>query len=245
MTVVSPQQLAASVGYSVSELRAVLPDGSNLGLGCGNPVALGALQPGDTVLDLGSGAGIDVFLAAAKVAPTGNVIGVDMTAEMVERARANAKRSALGEFVEFRLGEIENLPVADASVDVVLSNCVINLSARKQRVWNEIYRVLRDGGRVQVSDVVLLKPLPAAVKKLASAWIGCVAGASLCADVKAMMTAAGLHHVHVELHDDYVRSLCDANDPLYAQIKSMLPESDNDVTTYVSSASITATKAPK
>lgn len=238
----SPSALADQIGYSATELEQLLPPGSNLGLGCGNPTAIAALQPGETVLDLGSGAGIDVFLAATKVGPNGRVIGVDMTPAMLERARSNAQQSKLVDRVEFRLGEIEHLPIADASVDVVLSNCVVNLSSDKQQVWNEAYRVLKSGGRMCVEDIVLLRPLPDAVKTLASAWIGCVAGAALLDTTCVMLKQAGFTDIDVKPHDDYVRTLCDANDALYVQIRDLLPADDNDVAAYVTSASIVARK---
>ena len=151
--------LSRAIGYSEDEL-AGLPDDANLGLGCGNPTAIASIQPGQTVLDLGSGAGIDCFLAARQVGPAGRVIGVDMTPEMLERARANASAGGYGN-VEFRLGEIENLPVADGTVDVIISNCVLNLSTNKPRVLAEAYRVLRPGGRLVVSDMVADQPVPA------------------------------------------------------------------------------------
>lgn len=163
------------VGYSEDELESI-PENANMGLGCGNPTALASLSAGETVLDLGSGGGIDCFLAAQKVGPSGKVIGVDMTPEMVDRARQNAVTMGHGN-VEFRLGEIENLPVADSSVDVIISNCVINLSTRKEQVFRESYRVLKDGGRIMISDVVLTGALPEKVAKSVSAYVGCIAGA--------------------------------------------------------------------
>ena len=189
------------IGYSDEEMAAV-PDGANLGLGCGNPLALAVLKPGDVVLDLGSGAGFDCFLAAPRVGPTGRVIGVDMTPEMLEKARANAAKSGTRN-VEFRLGEIEHLPVADNSVDVVISNCVINLSPDKPRVFAEAFRVLRPGSRLMVSDIVLASPLPAALLKSAAAYVGCVAGASLKADYLGMIAAAGFTDVKVESEDRF------------------------------------------
>lgn len=189
------QDIAAAIGYSQEELQAV-PEGANLGLGCGNPVALASLSPGETVLDLGSGAGFDCFLAAQRVGPQGRVIGVDMTPSMIDRARANA---ATGEFgnVEFRLGEIEHLPVADASVDAVISNCVVNLSPDKAQVFAEAMRVLRPGGRLMVSDLVLDAPLPAAVRDSVEAYVGCVAGALLRDEYLAAMSEAGFEQVEV------------------------------------------------
>src|SRR6267154_2070942 len=168
--------LAQHVGYSAEELDA-LPDGANLGLSCGNPTAIASLKPGEVVLDVGAGGGFDVFIAARKVGSAGRAIGVDMTPEMLAKARKNiaAYRDRSGfENVEFRLGEIEHLPVADNSVDVVISNCVINLSPDKSQVWREIARVLNPGGRVAVSDIALLKPLPSAIGVMMQALIGCV-----------------------------------------------------------------------
>ncbi len=163
------------LGYSLEEL-AKIPEGADLGLGCGNPTALGSLKKGEVVLDLGSGAGLDCFLAAQKVGQEGKVVGIDMTQDMVSKARENAKNGGY-QNVEFRLGEIENLPVDDNSVDVILSNCVINLSPEKGKVFREAYRVLKPGGRMMISDVVLLKELPEKVKNSLEAYIGCVAGA--------------------------------------------------------------------
>ncbi len=187
--------VSKAIGYSDEELKAV-PEGADLGLGCGNPTAMASLREGEAVLDLGSGAGLDCFLAADKVGKTGRVIGVDMTAEMIEKARENA-RNGNYENVEFRLGEIENLPVADKSVDVVISNCVINLSPDKRRVFDEVYRVLRPGGRVMVSDIALLKALPAEVRESIPAYIGCVGGASIREEYLATIAAAGFKDVDV------------------------------------------------
>jgi arsenite methyltransferase len=189
----TPETVSRAIGYSDEELAAV-PDGADLGLGCGNPIALASLRPGETVLDLGSGAGIDCFLAARRVGPEGKVIGVDMTPEMLERARKNAA-DARAANVEFRLGEIEHLPVADNSVDAVISNCVINLSPDKPQVFREAFRVLRPGGRLMVSDIVLDSPLPKGLLDSAAAYVGCISGASLKADYLAMMSAAGFSDV--------------------------------------------------
>ncbi|MDX9986802.1 MAG: arsenite methyltransferase, partial [Dehalococcoidales bacterium] len=167
--------ISKKIGYSYKELNAV-PEGSNLGLGCGNPVALASLKEGETVLDLGSGAGFDCFLASTKVGAKGKVIGVDMTAEMLDKARENARKNGYTN-VEFRLGEIENLPLADNSVDAIISNCVINLSSDKQRVFDEAFRVLKPGGRLMVSDIIILKELPDFIRNSIDAYVGCVAGA--------------------------------------------------------------------
>jgi AhpD family alkylhydroperoxidase len=180
---------SAALGYSADEMRAA-PEGSNLGLGCGNPQALAELRSGETVLDLGSGAGFDCFLAAAQVGAGGRVIGVDMTAEMISKARANAAKSDYRN-VEFRLGEIEHLPVPDNSVDVILSNCVVNLSPDKLQVYQEAFRVLRPDGRLAISDVVAVKPLPAALKSSLEAHCGCVAGAALAADLEQLLREVG------------------------------------------------------
>src|SRR3972149_9853511 len=171
----STHEISKEIGYSEEELKAV-PEESNLGLGCGNPVALASLREGETVLDLGSGAGFDCFLAANKVGKNGKVIGVDMTPEMIEKARENIKKGNY-ENVEFRLGEIENIPVADNSVDVIISNCVINLSPDKKRVFQEALRVLKPGGRLVVSDIVLLEELPDFIRNSIEAYIGCISGA--------------------------------------------------------------------
>ncbi|TPW16628.1 MAG: methyltransferase type 11 [bacterium] len=185
----------AEIGYSVEQASAI-PEGANLGLGCGNPLAFAAVRPGETVLDLGSGAGIDCFLAAREVGPTGHVIGVDMTHAMLEKARANA-RSVGASNIEFRLGEIEHLPIADASIDLVISNCVINLSPDKPQVFREIGRVLKPGGRLLVSDLVLTRPLTQEMQKSIDLYIGCVAGASMKEEYLGMMREAGLESVDV------------------------------------------------
>ena len=183
------------VGYSPEELAAI-PEDANLGLGCGNPAALAGLKAGETVLDLGSGAGIDCFLAGARVGPAGKVIGVDMTPEMLDRARENARKSGAAN-VEFRLGEIESLPAADNSIDVIISNCVINLSTDKPRVFREAFRVLRPGGRMMVSDLALQKPLPEAVRRSVEAYVACIAGALVKDDYLGAIRAAGFADVSV------------------------------------------------
>ncbi|MEK7330950.1 MAG: arsenite methyltransferase [Candidatus Eisenbacteria bacterium] len=183
------------LGYT-AEQAAALPEGSNLGLGCGNPLAFAQAKPGETVLDLGSGAGIDCFLAAREVGPSGRVIGVDMTPSMIERARANAATSGYAN-VEFRLGEIEHLPVADASVDLIISNCVVNLSPDKPQVFREALRALKPGGRLLVSDLVLTRPLTPELQQNVDLYVGCVAGASLREDYLGMMREAGFAGVEV------------------------------------------------
>jgi SAM-dependent methyltransferase len=183
------------IGYSEAEIASV-PEGSNLGLGCGNPVALASLKEGEVVLDLGSGPGFDCFLAAGRVGKSGRVIGVDMTPEMLLKARENKTKGEY-ENVEFRLGEIENLPVADSSVDVIISNCVINLSPRKDQVFKEAYRVLKPGGRLMVSDIVLLAELPEKVMASVAAYVGCVAGASMKQEYLDAISRAGFKDVKV------------------------------------------------
>jgi arsenite methyltransferase len=187
--------LSKRIGYSDQDIESV-PDGANLGLGCGNPIALASLKKGEVVLDLGSGAGFDCFLAANIVGKTGKVIGVDMTPEMIERARENARRGGY-QNVEFRLSEIESLPTGDNSIDVIISNCVINLSPEKDRVFREAFRVLKPGGRLMVSDIVLLNELPDSIKKSVAAYIGCVAGASKKDDYLKDIKAAGFKEVAV------------------------------------------------
>jgi arsenite methyltransferase len=194
-------ELGKKIGYSEGDMKSV-PEGANLGLGCGNPVALASLKEGETVLDLGSGAGFDCFLAAKKVGKKGKVIGLDMTPEMVGKAKANAKEWGYNN-VEFRLGEIEDLPLSDDSVDVVISNCVINLSPEKRKVFAEVYRVLRPGGRFMVSDIVLTRPLPAELKESVGAYVGCIAGAVSKSEYLAAINAAGFKDVRITDETDF------------------------------------------
>jgi SAM-dependent methyltransferase len=186
---------AREMGYSTEELSAV-PDGANLGLGCGNPQAIAAMQPGEVVLDLGSGAGFDCLLASRQVGPSGHVIGVDMTHEMLKKARENATKVGAGN-VEFRLGELENLPVADNTADVIISNCVINLVPDKPRVFREAFRALKPGGRLAISDVVNMKPLTSELASDHALICGCVAGAAPALEIEAWLQAAGFRDVRV------------------------------------------------
>ncbi len=221
----APGELARQIGYSTGELAA-LPEGANLGLSCGNPAALAALKPGETVLDLGSGGGFDVFIAGRKVGAAGRAIGVDMTSEMLAKARRNTAgyREQTGfDNVEFRLGEIEHLPVADNSVDAIISNCVINLSPDKPQVWREMARVLKPGGRVAVSDLALLRPLPQAVREMVEAVIGCVAGAVLVDETEHLARTAGLTDIVLTKKSDFLKAKADWNDPLYRKIAEHLP----------------------
>jgi len=192
-----PADQSRMLGYSADDLKSV-PDGADMGLGCGNPNAIASLRPGETVLDLGAGGGFDAFLAARAVGPTGKVIGVDMTPDMVSLARNNA-RKVNATNVEFRLGEIEHLPVADGTVDVIMSNCVINLSPEKQAVFNEAFRVLRAGGRLAISDVVAIAPIPEELRTQAASIAGCIGGAALLDDVKRMLFQAGFKSVEVNV----------------------------------------------
>lgn len=230
--------VSKKVGYSDDDLAAV-PDGANLGLGCGNPTAIAGLQPGETVLDLGSGGGLDCFLAAQKVGPAGKVIGVDMTPEMVARARANAHKGGYSN-VEFRLGEIEALPVADASVDLVISNCVLNLVPNKARAFAEIARVLKPGGRMMVSDMVLTAPLPHWVRDLAAAYVACVAGAVMREEYLRLIAGAGMDQVEVLAEHDTSEVFADPNDPLLSTL--LAGHSVEEVRGLVLSVSVRAVK---
>lgn len=217
-------EMSSAVGYSQGEMAAV-PDGANLGLGCGNPLAFAELKVGDVVVDLGSGAGFDCFLAARRVGATGRVIGVDMTAEMLEKARANAHKGGYSN-VEFRLGEIEHLPVADNSTDMIISNCVINLSTDKPQVFREALRILKPGGRLMVSDLVLLRPLPASVRDSVEAYAGCIAGAMMIEDYLQAIRNAGFKEVEVVEQGRYQIGAIDLDASEVAALSEGLPEKD-------------------
>jgi len=239
----SPHKLAEGIGYLSKDLE-LLPEGANMGLSCGNPTAIANLKPGQVVLDLGSGGGLDAFIAAKKVGPKGRAIGTDMTAEMIGKARASISRftekTGLSN-VEFRLGEIEHLPVADASVDVVISNCVINLSPDKQQVWREIARVLKRHGKACISDLALKKPLPEPVLKSAAALVSCVAGAVLIDETVRMARQAGLKNIQVAEKAHNIDVMADCSDPLYREVKEFLPEGAK-LSDYIVSVDITALK---
>ena len=219
------KDLVKNIGYSEGEISSA-PDSANMGLSCGNPTAIASLKAGEVVLDLGSGGGFDVFIAGPKVGAPGKVIGVDMTPEMISKARKNtavySENTGLSN-VEFRLGEIEHLPVADASVDVVISNCVLNLSPDKQQVWKEIARVLKPGGRVAISDLALLKPLPDQVLKMVEALVGCVSGAVLVSETEQMAREAGLTAINLQTKAEYIEAMMNWEDPLYKKIIAALP----------------------
>jgi ubiquinone/menaquinone biosynthesis C-methylase UbiE len=238
----SAQDIGRKIGYSEEELKAV-PGGANLGLGCGNPIALASLKQGDVVLDLGSGAGFDCFLAASQVGKTGKVIGVDMTAEMLDRARENARKGNYDN-VEFRLGEIENLPVGDRQVDVIISNCVINLSPNKKRVFQEAFRVLRPGGKLMVSDIVLLKELPAEIRNSVAAYVGCVGGAVTKKEYLEAIQGAGFEDTKVLGETTFSTELL-ANDPTAKEIAKNLKlsrEKAKDLASSVVSMKVSAIK---
>ncbi|MFB3926596.1 MAG: arsenite methyltransferase [Syntrophales bacterium] len=221
------------IGYSEEEIRAV-PDGANLGLGCGNPIALASLKEGEVVLDLGAGAGFDCFLAAAKVGEKGRVIGVDMTPEMIEKARENARKDGRGN-VEFRLGEIEHLPVADATVDVIISNCVINLVPDKKQAFQEAFRVLKPGGRAVISDIVLLRPLADFIMNSIAAYIGCVSGAVTKDDYLGVMREAGFQEVRI-LEETTFSIDCLVSDPTARAIMESLNMTQEEVAKTMESA---------
>ncbi len=236
------EKISKEIGYSEDDLSAV-PDGANLGLGCGNPTAMASLKEGETVLDLGSGAGFDCFLAANRVGKGGHVIGVDMTPDMLEKARANARKGGYDN-VEFRLGEIENLPVADNSVDVIISNCVINLSPDKIRVFEEAYRVLKPGGRLMVSDIVLLNKLPDFVRESVAGYVGCISGAILKNDYINSIAGRGFRDVKI-IDETPFPIDCMANDPTAQAIikeKKMTAAEIRDIENSVISVKVSAVK---
>lgn len=239
----SPEKLAQAIGYTQQELEA-LPDGANMGLSCGNPTAIANLQTDQVILDLGSGGGFDVFIAAKKVGAKGKAIGIDMTADMISKARASiqkfTEKTGLSN-VEFRLGEIEHLPVADSSIDVVISNCVINLSPDKQQVWKEIARVLKPGGKACISDLALKKIPPEEILKSVAARVGCIAGAVLIEQTLEMAKQAGLSDIKIEEKEYAIDVMTDCNDPLYKQVIEALPEGEK-LSDYVVSVNITAHK---
>ncbi len=220
-------EMAEILGYSGDDVNAV-PQGANLGLGCGNPHIMAGIREGETVLDLGSGGGFDCFLASKKAGQSGHVIGVDMTPEMISKAKENAKKGGYSN-VEFRSGEIEDLPVEDESVDVIISNCVINLSSDKQRVFTETFRVLKKGGRLAVSDVVAMVEIPEEVKSDMALYTGCIAGAANVDEIKLMLKNAGFEQIRIAPKDESK-----------AFIREWAPQ--NPITDYVVSASIEAVK---
>jgi len=236
------QDISKKIGYTDAELKAA-PEGANLGLGCGNPVALASLKQGEIVLDLGSGAGFDCFLAADRVGERGRVIGVDMTPEMIEKARDNAKKGTYTN-VEFRLGEIEHLPAADNSVDAVISNCVINLSPDKKGVFAEAFRVLRPGGRLMISDIVLLKELPASIMNSLEAYIGWVSGAMLKDEYLKAVREAGFQDVKIMGETAFPAELI-LSDPTAKEIIKKLemePERAGEVANSVMSIKVSGLK---
>ena len=238
----SAQNIGRKIGYSEEELKAV-PEGANLGLGCGNPIALASLKEGEVVLDLGSGAGFDCFLAANQVGKAGKVIGVDMTAEMLDRARENARKGNYDN-VEFRLGEIENLPLGDRQVDVIISNCVINLSPNKKRVFEEAFRVLRPGGNLMVSDIVLLRELPEEIRNSVAAYVGCMAGAVTKKEYLEAIQAAGFEETSVLGEAAFSAELL-VNDPAAREIAKNLKlsrERAEDLANSVVSIKVSAIK---
>ena len=226
---VTSQQLSTLMGYSKQDIAGA-PEGANMGLGCGNPVALASLKPGETVVDLGSGGGFDCFLAAKQVGDTGRVIGVDMTPDMVSKARANAEKIGTNT-VEFRLGEIEHLPLADNSADIIMSNCVINLSPDKQKVYGDAFRVLKPGGRLAVSDVVATAPLPDEIQQDLALLSACVGGAATIDDTVEMLEKAGFQNIEI-IPKKESRKL----------ISEWVPGKSRNVGDYVVSADIKAVK---
>jgi SAM-dependent methyltransferase len=223
------QQMSALMGYSKEDMDGI-PEGANMGLGCGNPVALASLRPGETVVDLGSGGGFDCFLAAKHVGTTGHIIGVDMTPEMVSKARLNAEKLAIKN-VEFRLGEIEHLPVADNSADIIMSNCVINLSPDKINVFREAFRILKPGGRLAIADIVATAQLPVEVQKNLALVAACVGGAATINDTREMLAKAGFINIRIQ-----------PKDKSRAMIREWDPDKSKNLSDYVVSADIEAVK---
>ncbi len=238
----SGEQIGKTIGYSKDEMNAV-PEGANLGLGCGNPTALASLKEGERVLDLGSGGGFDCFLAAKRVGRQGKVIGVDMTPEMLDKARSNARKGKYAN-VEFRLGEIENLPVADNSVDVVISNCVINLAPNKKRVFEEAFRVLAPKGRLMISDIVLLKKLPKSIQKSAEAYSACISGAEIKDKYLDLISKVGFEEIRVLQEKTYplefIISEPEAKEAM--DNMKMSKEEARDVSSSIVSISVSAVK---
>lgn len=230
------------IGYSKNELNSV-PEGADLNLGCGNPVALASIKEGETVIDLGSGGGLDCFLAAKKVGEKGRVIGIDMTAEMLERARTNCKKGGYKN-VEFRLGEIENMPVADNTADLIISNCVINLSPNKERVFQEAYRILKPNGRLMISDMVLLKELPSRIQESVLAYVGCVAGADKKEDYLRKIKQARFGQVEI-IKEDYLPEtmLNDGEIQEFIEKERLTKQEIKDIANSVVSIKVAAVKA--
>jgi ubiquinone/menaquinone biosynthesis C-methylase UbiE len=233
---------AAAVGYTPDDIK-VAPECAGSSLGCGNPVAFASLKEGETVLDLGSGAGFDCFIAAGEVGPKGRIIGVDMTPEMIDRARENAEKGKY-QNVEFRLGEIENLPAADRAVDVVISNCVINLSADKRRVFQEAWRVLKPGGRLMISDIVLLKELPAKIRNSKKTYVSCVAGALLKDEYIKLIRETGFQDVQILQEAGFAKVMYQDNTQAKAVVKEvgLLPEEARKAAESIVSVSVYALK---
>lgn len=222
----SAERISKNIGYSDEDMSAV-PEGANLGLGCGNPIALASLKDGERVVDLGSGAGFDCFLAAKEVGETGRVIGVDMTHEMLEKARGNAEKGGYKN-VEFRLGEIEHLPIADNSADIVISNCVINLSPDKFQVFSEAFRVLKPGGRIMVSDIVLIGELPDYIRESVSAYVGCISGALQKDTYLGEIKRAGFENIEV-MEENFFEIESMLNDPTAQAIIKKAQMTENQI----------------
>ncbi|MGB7544100.1 MAG: arsenite methyltransferase, partial [Methanothrix sp.] len=236
------QEICKRIGYSEEEISAAPPE-SNLGLGCGNPVALAAIKEGETVLDMGSGAGFDCFLASTQVGPSGKVIGVDITSEMVDKARANARKGGY-ENIDFRQGDLENMPVADSFVDVVISNCVINLVPNKRLVFKEAFRVLKPGGRLAISDVVLTRELPDFVKNSTRAYIGCLAGAIMKEEYLQIISNVGFSGISVAAESSFpVQSLlCESGGSAAIEMPQFSPEQQKEIADSVLSIKVDARK---